>query len=287
MSFISNAFSSNARQFGSRPLSDDELRTLVPSAFAEQAHESRSDRFVYIPTSEILTSLRNEGFVPTFAVQGKSRTPGKENYTRHMIRVRHVDAKPALRKVGEVYAEGILWNSHDGTSAYGLESGLLRLWCTNGCVAHDKTLSSVRVPHKGDIIGKVIDGTYEVTRQSYRALEAAETWASINLSRDEQLLLADGARTIRYGDENGEVTTPIKAEQMLTVRRRGDEGSDLWTVFNRVQEASVRGGMSASYIDSNNRMRQTTARAINGIDQNLKVNKALWTLAARMAELKA
>jgi len=38
--------------------------------------------------------------------------------------------------------------------------------------------------------------------------------------------------------------------------------------------------------DANNRPRRVTTRAVNGIDQDVKLNKALWVLAERMAELK-
>ncbi|MEO6563084.1 MAG: hypothetical protein ABIN99_08575 [Nitrosospira sp.] len=33
--------------------------------------------------------------------------------------------------------------------------------------------------------------------------------------------------------------------------------------------------------------RTTTTRAVNGIDQNVKINRALWVLAEEMRKLKA
>ena len=41
-----------------RPLSDDRIRAVVPSIFADAPHGSRSDRYAYIPTSTVLTKLR-------------------------------------------------------------------------------------------------------------------------------------------------------------------------------------------------------------------------------------
>ena len=32
--------------------------------FAQEAHESRSERYVYIPTIDVLNGLRHEGFEP-------------------------------------------------------------------------------------------------------------------------------------------------------------------------------------------------------------------------------
>ena len=73
---------------------------------------------------------------------------------------------------------------------------------------------------------------------------------------------------------------------MLTVRRAGDAGADLWTTFNRVQENTIRGGLSAWGRDAHNRRRRVTTREVNGIDQDVKLNRALWLLGERMAALK-
>ena len=46
------------------PLSDDQIRRVAPSIFADAPHESRSERYSYIPTAAVLTELRKEGFQP-------------------------------------------------------------------------------------------------------------------------------------------------------------------------------------------------------------------------------
>jgi hypothetical protein len=43
-----------------RPLTNDELMRVVPSAFSVEKHESRSDRYTYIPTIALLDRLREE-----------------------------------------------------------------------------------------------------------------------------------------------------------------------------------------------------------------------------------
>ena len=44
-----------------RPLTHEELMSHVPSVFGSDKHESRSDRYTYIPTITILESLQREG----------------------------------------------------------------------------------------------------------------------------------------------------------------------------------------------------------------------------------
>jgi hypothetical protein len=46
------------------PLSDDQIHRVAPSIFADGKHESRSERYTYIPTIEVLRGPRNEGFQP-------------------------------------------------------------------------------------------------------------------------------------------------------------------------------------------------------------------------------
>jgi len=76
------------RRFGSvaaaghSPLSDDQLRGLAPSAFAAGKHESRSERYTYIPTSAVIDGLRANGFAPTFAKQGRSRIVSVSRHPR-------------------------------------------------------------------------------------------------------------------------------------------------------------------------------------------------------------
>jgi hypothetical protein len=56
------------------PLSDDQIRRVAPSIFADAPHESRSERYAYIPTAAVLTELRKEGFQP-FMVSADPRAP--------------------------------------------------------------------------------------------------------------------------------------------------------------------------------------------------------------------
>ena len=60
-----------------RPLTREELFRVVPSVFSEDKHESRSERYTYIPTISLLDSLQREGFQPFFACQTRVRDPGR------------------------------------------------------------------------------------------------------------------------------------------------------------------------------------------------------------------
>lgn len=125
-----------------QPLTNDEIASVAPSIFATEKHDSRSERYTYIPTIEILEKLRSKGFQPFMACQACSRDAGKREHTKHMLRLRH-----AGQIVGSEANEIILLNSHDGTSSYQMLAGTYRFVCCNGMVCGD-TLNEIRVPHK-------------------------------------------------------------------------------------------------------------------------------------------
>jgi hypothetical protein len=62
----------------------------------------------------------------------------------------------------------------------------------------------------------------------------------------------------------------------------------LWHTLNRVQENVIAGGLSAIERDAEGRrIRRVTTRQVKGIDADVRLNRSLWQLAERMAELKA
>ena len=84
----------------------------------------------------------------------------------------------------------------------------------------------------------------------------------------------------------GETTTP-RPNSCWFPRDRDDRADDLWTVWNVVQENAIKGGLRGVGRDDLGRPRRVKSRAVNGIDQDIKLNKALWLLGERMAALKS
>lgn len=259
-----------------KPLSLDYIRAIAPSVFAESKHESRSDRYTYIPTSHILDGMMSEGFLPYYAIQGKSRIEGKAEYTKHMLRFRKGDA------VTENSFEIILINSHDGTSSYKMMAGSYRLVCSNGLMHFDSTID-VKVPHRGNIVDDVIEGAYTILSHQEQVSESIDKLRSISLNDREQLAFSNAALALKYEpNEAGQIIAPIAPAQLNRPRRNADLSPDLWTTFNRVQENLIKGGLRGRNASGN----RTSTRAVTGIDSNVQLNRALWMLADSMANLK-
>jgi len=272
------------QRMGTEPLDDEALRKLAPSVFAPDKHESRSTRYTYVPTIDIVNKLREEGFEPMVAKQGRSRIEGKENYTKHLIRFRHGTSE--MRQVGDVRPEVVLINSHDGTSSYRILAGLFKLLCLNGLVASDSVVGDVRVGHTGKIADEVIEGTWSVVREAHRVMDGVERFKAVELSHGERHAFARAAHTLRFEDTSDTMQDAIKPQQLLSARRQDDVGPDLWRTFNVIQENVIRGGITGRGRDAEGRIRSTTTREVRNIDQDVKLNRALWVLADELAKVK-
>lgn len=254
-----------------RPLTHDELARYVPSVFSENKHESRSNRYTYIPTIQLLESLQREGFQPFFACQTRVRNPDRREHTKHMLRLRREN-----QISGQHVPEIILLNSHDGTSSYQMLPGLFRFVCQNGLVCGE-TFGEVRVPHKGNVVEHVIEGAYEVLGIFDRVEEQRDAMQSLLLPPIAQQAMAKAALTYRFGEEH----QPVTEEQILTPRRWQDASNDLWTTYQRIQENLMKGGLYGRNSSGN----RTHTRAVKGIDGDVKLNRALWVMAENMLQL--
>ena len=197
----------------------------------------------------------------------------KREHTKHMVRLRHVTSIN-----GDEVPEIVLLNSHDGSSSYQLLAGVFRFVCSNGLIAGD-IFSDVRVRHHGDVVNDVIEGSFKVLENTNAIVDRIDTYKAITLAPQEAEVFANAALHLRWEDGKA----PVTADGLLTATRYEDVKPDLWTTFNRVQENMIKGGVHGRTA----RGRRMTTRGVAGVNENVKLNRALWTLADGFAKLKA
>ncbi|NUZ09125.1 DUF932 domain-containing protein [Piscinibacter koreensis] len=281
---LATSFSRNARVLRSEsPLCEDQMRAAAPSIFAPGKHASRSERYAYIPTIEVLRGLRKEGFEPFMVAQGQSRTPGKAEFTKHLIRMRHAGQVQGRPEANEI----ILINSHDGASSYQMLAGMFRFVCCNGLVVGD-VVQDIRIPHKGNVQGEVIEGAFRVLDGFEAVEEHAEAMKALPLEPREEIAFATAALLLRFGEQRiaetgGHTPAPVTAERLNEARRIEDVGHSLWTTFQRVQENVMRGGQAGRASSG----RRLHTRPVGSIDRGVSLNRALWMLAEEMRRIKA
>ena len=281
---LATRFARNTRVMrGDQPLSEGQMRAAAPSIFAEGKHASRSERYTYIPTIDVLRGLRKEGFEPFMVAQGASRVEGKAEFTKHMIRMRHVRDSSGQVQTRPEANEIILINSHDGASSYQMLAGMFRFVCCNGLVVGE-VVDDIRIPHKGNIRDDVIEGAFRVLEDFETVDASTDGMKALTLQPEEQRAFATAALALRYGERGeGEPPAPVTADQLIEARRPEDFGASLWTTFQRVQENAMKGGQPGRGAKG----RRLHTRPVASIDRSVSLNRALWVLAEEMRKLKA
>jgi hypothetical protein len=258
-----------------RTLDDGQLRRNAPSVFAASPWGRMSGRYRMVPTIEVVGMLRDRGFLPVRAEQSRTRIPGKGDFTRHMLRFRHADHLSPLA-VGAEVPELVLVNSHDGTSAYKFLAGIFRLVCSNGMIVQSSDHGSISVRHSGgpDFRERMVDATFRIMEDAPRTLAKIDAWKGIELTPPQRDAFAAAALELR----DNRAITPA---QLLAPRRPEDRKTDLWTTASVVQEHVLRGGDRGRAATG----RRTTTRPVKSVGEDIRLNRALWTLAEKLGQL--
>ena len=262
-----------------KPLNNEELLKAAPSIFSENPIEGVSSRYAFVPTYSVLDTFREAGYYPIMASESKVRNnENNQGYQKHIIQFRSLDN--LLRpNSNEEYADIVLTNSHNRTSSFIVDLAFFRIICSNMLVVPSHSFSHHSIVHSGFNISKVNTAINEVTAYMPKIKSEIEKFKSIRLSLLEQYSLANAAIDIRFDKQLHDVN----AKEFLKITRDEDEMPTLWNVFNRVQEAMIRGGAKGINKETG---KSFTSKAITAIDANIKLNKELFETVQNMASLK-
>lgn len=261
-----------------KPLTNEQLRAAAPSIFSETPIEGVSEKYAFVPTYSVLDTFKNAGYYPIMAGESRVRNHENKGYQKHIIQFRSLDhlLRPSTN---EEYADIVLTNSHNRTSSFSVDLAIFRLVCANMLVVPSQTFSHHSIIHAGFNFEKVHTAIEEVTSHMPRIQDKIETFKAIELSVAEQNSLAKAALDIRFDKE----VHSVDFKEFLQIQRQEDESPTLWNVFNRVQEAIIRGGIKGSNKVTG---KTFTSKPITAIDANIKINKELFCVVQMMADLK-
>jgi len=129
----------------------NEIGQKCPSALTQKPSKHLSHIYRFIPTTEVMDILGDQGWNPTQAVQTRTRKgyEASSPYKKHMIRFRNESHINLSKEMGDTHPEILLTNSHDGSSSFRFHFGFLRLFCSNGLVIADKTFDLSELCTKG------------------------------------------------------------------------------------------------------------------------------------------
>ena len=252
----------------------------LPKAFyATSGNEKTSDKYQAIASYRIVHALEKAGFETVYANQSRVRVNHNDGYQRHIAKFRHADYLGNSVLVPEI----ALSNSANGSSTFKLIAGAYVFACTNGLFfGHDVT-ASLTVTHRGaDLTDRIIEAAFTLIDAAHKESSIASEWQSIPMPYFRQLELAERARSLRYkpvAQDSAPDLWPIEAGDLLTCRHFEQRADNLFNVFNRIQEALIRGGMPS--LSNNGKTRR--ARPIKAIEQDISINQDLFALAKQYA----
>jgi len=262
-------------------LSQNTLVTLPSAFYATHGRpDATSEKYEAIPTYRIIHALEKEGFQVVYASQRRTRVKENNGYQLHAAKLRHKDAQA----LGAAIPEIALLNSSNGTSGFKLVSGAHVFACSNGlCFAQDNK-GSFFVPHRGNgLTDRIIEAARSILSHAAFTTAMMQDWQSVPMPYFKQLDFAFHARALRFepivDNVSRETFWPVEAGDLLECRHYAQRENNLFNVFNRIQESLIRGGLKAR--GQNYKTRAT--KHIKGIEQDIKLNAALFELAKQYA----
>jgi hypothetical protein len=140
-------------------------------------------------------------------------------------------------------------------------------------------VQSVRIPHTHQTIEHVLAAADSFRKNTELIGEHVDAFKARLLSHAEVVEFGRRAIGLRQDPKSEGV---VAIDDILKVKRSGDEGNSLWRVFNRAQEWLLKGEYPI-YTWTEQGWTEHNARPIKGIDQNTSLNMALWDLAEQFS----
>lgn len=239
---------------------------LPPSAMASAPAAHLSDRYEFISTRHVVEMMAEEGFQVAESAARRRRNPQAPQLGAHVVDFRHPQAPSIFGTVPRV----LFVNSHDGSRRASVRIGAFRIACGNGMVT-GTTLAHAQVRHAGDAARELVDRMRQLSKNTLPMFQQIERWAGKDLTAAQRSDFARLAAALRWPKAPGSITP----DQLLEVRRAGDDAGDLWSVFNRVQEATTRLSLPGTSVAGH----RTVSKPLLEIGPSMKFNADLWQLA--------
>ena len=259
------------------PLTMEEMRSKVPAAFTDSPAPEVSKYYTFVPTFEIIENFEREGWVPVKAKQIKTKDIDNIAYQEHSIRFRNENFQlPA--KVGDIIPEIYIRNSHNRVCQFTGALAMERLRCTNGLIASEE-FSRFAIVHADITFETIKKWLNESLNQFTELAHKIELFSNQILSPVEKFDFARKVRNLNWGEQS-----TVDPEDLLQIRRIGDESSDLFTVFNVIQENIIKGGVG--YKSGNPEIPVRHTKAITAIGRDFKLNTEMWNMMVTISNSK-
>jgi hypothetical protein len=256
-------------------LTESEIKTKASSIFTAKGAPGTSEKYAHISTDQIVKDMAKLGWGVVDAKQVRARKD--EGYQKHLVVFRNNDIVINGEDGDHAYPQILLTNSHDGKNAFTFTAGLFRMVCENGLVICSKEFENLKIRHYGYDFEELKNVIGTMVEKLPLTVESMNQFKKKKLRKEQIAEFAKKAAAIRFGAEQLENIT-IDFDDLVTPTRPEDNGDDLWSVFNVVQEKLVHGMFEYT---AGTKLRK--ARKIKNFRQDLDLNAKLYELAVEYA----
>jgi hypothetical protein len=253
-------------------LTTNQIKDQAKSVFTDTASPTVSDKFTHIPTYKVIEDMEQLGWGVVDVKEVKARKG--IGFQKHLVVFRNPDVVINGSDGDTVFPQILLTNSNDGKNAFTFTAGLFRMVCENGLVISTQEFENVRIRHMGYTFEELQTQIRAMVEQLPLTVESMNKMKGIQLSEEQAKELATKALTTRFTEEQIK-SVKIDLDLLLEPTRPEDKGSDLWSVFNVIQEKILDG--SFTYM-SGTKIRK--ARKVKNFKQDIEINQKLFAMAA-------
>ena len=196
-------------------------------------------------------------------------------FQKHLVIFRNPDIFINGEDGDDVFPQILLTNSSDGKNAFTFRAGLFRLVCSNGLVISTQDFADLKIRHFGYKFEELQKTITSMVEKLPLTVESMNKFKQTQLAEEQIMDFAKKALTVRFGeDEMSRIT--VDYNEFIKPTRKEDEGNDLWSVFNRVQEKIIDGDFTYGYATKTRK-----ARHIKNFNQDIVLNSNLYELATQ------
>ena len=239
-------------------------------------YAEKSTKFQHITPSDIAQLMSEQGFELISLKSGHAKRPDRAAHQTTIARYRHQTALTG--DLGGLKYDIIAVIPHI-YGAIELICGVYRLVCSNGLVL-GHTIDSYKISHLGQTARLVSESIESIISERELVLNKIDKLSQTILSEESIRSLAINALQLRTGN-NFKTVDALELNKLTRQNRGEDKGSDVWSVYNRIQENLL--GTPIKYL--NNAGEEDTTRRIKRQDSRIaiEVNRALFNLVEAVA----
>jgi hypothetical protein len=203
--------------------------TLDPNYISKVQRIKQPD--FYIPTIDVVQKLQKEGWLINGVDEQRNKKSRK--ITNNYVQMTHPDfAVKNKQGKDEAYSSITISNSCSGDQPLSMGLGAYRMVCSNGHIRFDENAEHEKIKHT-EINYKDLDRfVVNMNTKAQKLITELNEWKQQDMTLQQMRDLAYNAAKLRFSEDD----VNFKPIDLLRVNRAEDEGNDVWTVFNRIQE---------------------------------------------------